>query len=92
MSVVEKSDSPKVARKQANKAASAAAELVERKGRAKENAELQSTDRTQSRRPCDAVVVEIEFARLVHRVRTAAEWWATACAGATTGLSATALS
>jgi RNA-directed DNA polymerase len=49
MSVVEKSDSPKVARKQANKAARAAAELVERRGGAKENAELQSTDRTQSR-------------------------------------------
>src|SRR4029434_3903030 len=49
MSVVEKSDSPKVARKQANKAASAAAELVERRGGAKENAELQSTVRTQRR-------------------------------------------
>ena len=49
MSVVEKSDSPKVARKQANKAARAAAELVERRGGAKENAELQSTVRTQSR-------------------------------------------
>src|SRR4029434_180677 len=49
MSVVEKSDSPKVARKQANKAATAAAELVERRGGGKENAELQSTDRTQSR-------------------------------------------
>src|SRR5262244_1956906 len=49
MSVVEKSDSPKVARKQANKAATAAAELVERRGGAKEKAELQSTDRTQSR-------------------------------------------
>jgi RNA-directed DNA polymerase len=49
MSVVEKSDSPKVARKQANKAATAAAELMERRGGAKEKAELQSTDRTQSR-------------------------------------------
>ena len=49
MSVVEKSDSPKVARKQANKAASAAAELVEQRGGAKENADLQSTVRTQSR-------------------------------------------
>ena len=38
MSVVEKSDSPKVARKQANKAATAAAELVERRGGAKEKA------------------------------------------------------
>src|SRR4029453_11257038 len=49
MSVVEKSDSPKVARKQANKAATAAAELVERRGGAKENADLQSPDPTQSR-------------------------------------------
>jgi RNA-directed DNA polymerase len=45
----EKSDLPEVAWKRANKAASAAAELVERRGRAKENAELQSTVRTQSR-------------------------------------------
>ena len=37
--------------KRANKAASAAAELVEQRGRAKENAELQSTVRTQSRAP-----------------------------------------
>ena len=43
------SDLPEVAEKRANKAASAAAELVERRGRAKENAELQSTVRTQSR-------------------------------------------
>ena len=42
----EKSDLPEVAEK---KAASAAAELVERRGGAKENAELQSTVRTQSR-------------------------------------------
>src|ERR1700680_1044890 len=45
----EKSDLPEVAWKRANNAASAAAELVERRGRAKENAELQSTVRTQSR-------------------------------------------
>src|ERR1700732_291440 len=45
----EKSDLREVACKRANKAASAAAELVERRGRAKENAELQSTVRTQSR-------------------------------------------
>ena len=49
MSAKEKSDLPEVAWKRANKAASAAAELVERRGRAKENAELQSTVRTQSR-------------------------------------------
>ena len=49
MSAMEKSDLPEVARKRANKAASAAAEPVERRGGAKENADLQSTDRTQSR-------------------------------------------
>ena len=49
MSEVEKSDLPEVARKRTNKAASAAAEPVERRGGAKENAELQSTVRTQSR-------------------------------------------
>jgi RNA-directed DNA polymerase len=49
MSAKEKSDLPEVAEKRANKAASAAAELVERTGGAKENAELQSTVRTQSR-------------------------------------------
>jgi RNA-directed DNA polymerase len=49
MSAMEKSDSPEVAKKQANKAVSAVAELVERRGGAKENAELQSTVRTQSR-------------------------------------------
>jgi RNA-directed DNA polymerase len=49
MSALEKSDLPEVAEKRANKAASAAAELVERRGGAKENAELQSTVRTQSR-------------------------------------------
>jgi hypothetical protein len=38
-----------IAEKRANKVASAAAELVERRGGAKENAELQSTVRTQSR-------------------------------------------
>ena len=52
MSAKEKSDLPEVAEKRANKAASAAAELVERRGRAKENAELQSTVRTQSRELC----------------------------------------
>jgi RNA-directed DNA polymerase len=49
MSAREKSDLPVGAEKRANKAASAAAELVERRGGAKENAELQSTVRTQSR-------------------------------------------
>ena len=49
MSAREKSDLPIVAENRANKAALAAAELVERRGRAKENAELQSTVRTQSR-------------------------------------------
>jgi len=49
MSAKEKSDLPEVAKKRANKAAPAAAELVERRGGAKENAELQSTVRTQSR-------------------------------------------
>ena len=49
MSAMEKSDLPEVARKRANKAASAAAESVERRGGAKENADLQSTVRTQSR-------------------------------------------
>lgn len=49
MSATEKSDLPEVAKKRANKAASAAAERVERRGGAKENAELQSTVRTQSR-------------------------------------------
>lgn len=46
---MEKSDSPEVAKKQANKAVSAVAEPVERRGGAKENADLQSTVRTQSR-------------------------------------------
>ena len=49
MSAMENSDLPEVARKRANKAALAAAEPVERRGGAKENAELQSTVRTQSR-------------------------------------------
>jgi len=49
MRATEKSDLPEVARKRANRAATAAAELVERRGGTKENAELQSTVRTQSR-------------------------------------------
>jgi RNA-directed DNA polymerase len=49
MSAMEKSDLPEVARKRANKAATAVAEPVERRGGAKQNAELQNTVRTQSR-------------------------------------------
>ncbi len=49
MSTMEKSDSPEVAAKQVNKAASAVAEFAERRGGAKENAGQQSTVRTQSR-------------------------------------------
>src|SRR5271154_3768101 len=49
MNAMEKSDLPEVARKRANKAASAVAEPVERRGGAKENADLQSAVRTQSR-------------------------------------------
>src|SRR5271167_875025 len=49
MSATEKSDLPEVAKKRSNKAASAAAETVERRGGAKENADLQNTVRTQSR-------------------------------------------
>src|ERR1700747_3713559 len=49
MGAMEKADMPDVARKRANKAPSAAAEPVERRGGAKENADLQSTVRTQSR-------------------------------------------
>src|SRR6202162_5843986 len=49
MSGMEKSDLPEVARKRANKAASAAAEPVERRGGAHENADLQNTVRMQPR-------------------------------------------
>jgi RNA-directed DNA polymerase len=49
MSAREKSDLPEVAKKGVNKAALAAAELAERRGGTKENAELQSRVRTQSR-------------------------------------------
>src|SRR5262245_4611119 len=48
MSAKEESDLPEVAEKRAKKAALAAAELVEGRDGAKENAELQSTVRTQS--------------------------------------------
>ena len=49
MRATEKSDLPEVARKRANKTATAVAEPVERRGGAKENAELQNTVLTQSR-------------------------------------------
>ena len=62
MSAREKSDLPEVAEKRANKAASAAAELVERRGRAKENAELQSTVRTQGREAVSQAQIRIREA------------------------------
>ena len=62
MSAREKSDLPVVAEKRANKAASAAAELVERRGGAKENTELQSTVRTQSREAVSQAQVRIREA------------------------------
>src|SRR5262249_2120915 len=49
MSAMEKSDSPEVAKKHANKTVWAGAEGGERKGGARENADLQITGRTQSR-------------------------------------------
>src|SRR3954453_13820269 len=68
MSAREKSDLPEVAGKRANKAALAAAELVERRGGAKENAELQSTVRTQSREAVSQAQARIREA--VNRNRT----------------------
>src|ERR1700724_4186162 len=62
MSAMEKSDLPEVARKRANKAVSAAAELVERRGGAKQNAELQSTVRTQGREAVSQAQVRIREA------------------------------
>ncbi len=62
MSAREKSDLPEVAEKRANKAALAAAKLVERRGRAKENAELQNTVRTQSRAAVSQAQVRIREA------------------------------
>ena len=67
MSAKEKSDLPEVAEKRANKAASAAAEFVERRGRAKENAELQSTVRTQSRAAVSQAQVRIREAVIRNR-------------------------
>ena len=54
-------------RKRANKAASAAAELVERRGGAKENAELQSTVRTQSREAVSQAQARIREAVIRNR-------------------------
>jgi RNA-directed DNA polymerase len=62
MSAMEKSDLPEVAKKRANKAASAAAETVERRGGAKENAEVQNTVRTQSRAAVSRAQVRIREA------------------------------
>src|ERR1700726_1941729 len=63
----EKSDLPEVVRKRANKAASAAAVLVEGRGRAKENAELQSTVRTQSRAAASQAQARIREAVIRNR-------------------------
>ena len=86
MSAREKSDLPKVAEKRANKVASAAAELVERRGGAKENAELQSTVRTQSREAVTQAQARIRGAvtrnekekltALLHHVSTDVLRWA----------------
>src|SRR5580704_6254143 len=68
MSAMEKSDLlPEVARKRANKAASVAAEPVERRGGAKENADLQSTDRTQSREAVSQAQARIREAVIRNR-------------------------
>jgi hypothetical protein len=61
-SAKEKSDLPEVAKKQSNKAASAAAETVERRGGAKENAGQQNTVRTQSREAVSRAQVRIREA------------------------------
>src|SRR3974377_1385484 len=67
MSPMEKSDLPEVARKRANKAASAAAEPVERRGGAKENADLQNTVRTQSREAVSQAQARIREAVIRNR-------------------------
>ena len=67
MSPMEKSDLPVVARKRANKAASAAAEPAERRGGAKENADLQSTVRTQSREAVSQAQARIREAVIRNR-------------------------
>ncbi len=67
MRPMEKSDLPVVARKRANKAASAAAEPAERRGGAKENADLQSTVRTQSREAVSQAQARIREAVIRNR-------------------------
>src|SRR6202049_2012748 len=67
MQAMEKSDLPVVARKRANKAASAAAEPVERRGGAKENADLQSPVPTQSREAVSQAQARIREAVIRNR-------------------------
>src|SRR6478672_9340976 len=67
MSAMEKSDLPEVARKRANKAVSTAAEPVERRGGTKENADLQSTVRTQSREAVSQAQARIREAVIRNR-------------------------
>jgi RNA-directed DNA polymerase len=67
MSALEESDLPIVARKRANKAASAAAEPVERRGGTKENADLQSTVRTRSREAVSEAQARIRKAVIRNR-------------------------
>ena len=67
MRATEKSDLPEVARKRANRAATAAAEPVERRGGAKENAGLQSTVRTQSREAVSRAQTRIREAVIRNR-------------------------
>ena len=66
MRATEKSDLPEVARKRANRAATAAAEPVEPRAGAKGNARQQSTLRTQGR---DRVAQALECVRQVARQR-----------------------
>ncbi len=66
----EKSDSPIVPEKPANKAAPAAAEPVEGRGGAKGNVEQQSTDRTQGRVAVSQALERVrEAARLDGKIR-----------------------
>ena len=67
MNAREKSDLPEVAKKRANKAVLTAAELVERRGGTKENAELQSTVRTQSREAVSQAQARIREAVIRNR-------------------------
>jgi RNA-directed DNA polymerase len=68
MGAMEKSDLPIVAKKRANKAASAVTEPVEPRGGAKENVDLQSMVRTQSREAVSQAQARIRGA--VSRNRT----------------------